>query len=55
MTIYYFENAKIGEGCSARMDAEEKVGNGVNYVVWTWWFWGNTVNLKREFYNNDKF
>ena len=55
MTIYDFENAKIGGGCSARMDAEEKVGNGVNYVVWVWRFWGNTVNLKREIYNNDKF
>jgi hypothetical protein len=37
------------------MDAEEKVGNGVNYVVWVWRIWGNTVNLKREIYNNDKF
>lgn len=55
MTIYDFENAKIGGGRSARMDAEEKVGNGVNYVVWVWRFWGNIVNLKREIYNNDKF
>ena len=50
-----FENAKIGGGCSARMDAEEKVGNGVNYMVWAWRIWGNIVNLKREIYNNDKF
>ena len=55
MTSYDFENATIGGGCSARMDAEEKVGNGVNYVVWAWRFWGNIVNLKREIYNNDKF
>jgi hypothetical protein len=37
------------------MDAEEKVGNGVNNVVWVWRFWGNSVNLKREIYKNDKF